>query len=193
MSRRTRHGARRHLRSARRQGVVDRWRVHVHVDGEDLERVDVHLLGRQGGPWRPVWNALGVQRVLGVERVLAHAAYDGDAPVEDLRWREEGQAGRRQVHGVEGPAERLQLAARERADTANPAEGVRQVRLRVAGGVPRYSVTPAPSSRRKRLAPLANANQTRTFAQYEQLQRLEPSARSRSASKRITPQWQLPV
>src|SRR5689334_1121510 len=61
------------------------------------------------------------------------------------------------------------------------------------GGVQRYSDTPPPSSRRKRSAPLANVNQARTLAQYEQLQRFEPSSRSRSASKRIAPQWQLPA
>src|SRR5688572_22584690 len=60
------------------------------------------------------------------------------------------------------------------------------------GGVQRYSDTPAPSSRRKLSAPLAKANQARILAQYEQLQRLDPSARSRSASKRTEPQWQLP-
>jgi hypothetical protein len=56
------------------------------------------------------------------------------------------------------------------------------------GGVQQYSDMPEPSSRRNRFAPLANANQARTFAQYEQLQRFEPSLRSMSASKRIAPQ-----
>ncbi len=44
-------------------------------------------------------------------------------------------------------------------------------------GVQRYSEMPEPASRRNRFAPLANANQARTFAQYEQLQRFEPSSR----------------
>ena len=48
-----------------------------------------------------------------------------------------------------------------------------------------------PESRRKSLAG-TNANQARVLVQIEQLQRTVPSARSRSASKRTAPQWQLP-
>lgn len=56
------------------------------------------------------------------------------------------------------------------------------------GAVHRYSETPLSSRSRKRSGPFANANQAHAFAQYEQLQRLEPSSRSRSASKRMAPQ-----
>ena len=43
---------------------------------------------------------------------------------------------RRYVDGMERAAERLELAARERANAAGPAEGVREVGLGIAGRRP---------------------------------------------------------
>src|SRR3954468_19923333 len=56
-----------------------------------------------------------------------------------------------------------------------------------------YSVSADSPARRRKCSGVATAGQNLVLRQMEQLHRYEPCARSSSASKFTTPQWQLPL
>jgi hypothetical protein len=60
---------------------------------QGFEGGDVHRCGRQEGFGWAVWKAPGVQRVRGIERLLADGMHGRDALEEDLSGREERQPG----------------------------------------------------------------------------------------------------
>ena len=91
------------------------------------------LCGRQRRSGRAVREALGVQRVLRVERALAHAVHGGDTTEEHVRRRTEREPGVLMVVVVP-PEERLEPAAREPLEIAGADQmqrcALRRVRFR---------------------------------------------------------------
>src|SRR5208337_1459987 len=68
-------------------------RRRVEGDGARVDRVDAHLVWRQGYAWRGVRKALGMGFVGCVERGLSDGADLIDAAEEDVGGSEEGEAG----------------------------------------------------------------------------------------------------